>query len=209
MKFAIVLITLLTHVLAQDEFLTKDSPTIEDPSVIEEPSIIETRAKPIKVNSVDGLLDFGYVVKIDGGSAEDFDKALASKELEIDFYESSVIDPNTKLIDLYSRDSSGGGRRLGTCSELTGSGVANDVVLTLNISSFGFNFHVDITCGEDCCARAFECTHTSCKLTCQGGQFIRIRTFSPFISCCMNGRETVFFGSNPTGPCSDQFLCGA
>ena len=94
--------------------------------------------------------------------------------------------------------SPGGYRR--SCPTRTGFGYANDSILTIRI--FGYRFN--IRCGEDCCARQWQCANGQCCWSC-GRYTYTVRT-NHFICCSISGRTVYPF---PSGNCANRFLCAA
>lgn len=157
---------------------------------------------------------------LDGKGLDELREAINKGELEFVLYEEAAINPELKVADLGSNKTAiaaaqkeinavedGKVRRLQqrSCPEALGSGISNNVVLTVTLRLAWFVFRFRFSCGEQCCARMWECTHGRCKLLCQNHRVLEVRTFSPYICCRLNGRETVI----PDGPCFDGLLCSA
>ena len=87
-----------------------------------------------------------------------------------------------------------------SCPTRTGFGYANDSILTIRI--FGYRFN--IRCGEDCCARQWQCANGQCRWSC-GRYTYTVRT-NHFICCSISGRTVYPF---PSGNCANRFLCAA
>jgi len=96
---------------------------------------------------------------------------------------------------------------------VAGPAFANDAVLTVNWEVNGFPFCVRITCGEDCCARQWQCTEDYCTIECGTGPVtgrpvhFRIFRFTFESLCCrIEGRVVQPF---PFGDCFDALLCAS
>lgn len=211
MKVAVIFATLITTVTSQETFATQDTAA--------DALYFPSQGKTIK--SIDQLMDTGIMMEsLDKGGMEALEQALAEGELEFALYEEATLNPELLVIDLGSNQTAikaaqqdidvvedGNVRRLQRrrCPEAPGSGISNNVVLTVTLRFLGFVFRFRFSCGEQCCARMWECTHGRCKLLCQNNRVLEIRTFSPFICCRLDGRETVI----PIGPCFNGLLCSA
>lgn len=211
MKVFAIAVSFLVAVTAQKKIVAPEtSIDIASP----ESSIVVNESEPKRIGSVKDLLDLDFLIEVKEGSIEDLDKAIAGGEVEIQAFKGE-INPDLKFSELGSNQEAaniakkelgaidfGNRRNLqgGFCpSSFTGSGIANNVALFL---SFPWGLFV-ITCGENCCARLWECGDFSCSLLCPNF-FIQVVTFGN--ACCfLWGRETVI----PDGPCFNTVLCSA
>lgn len=202
MKTFAIAVSLLVAVTAQKDIMAPET------------SIVANESAPKAIMSVEDLLNLDFVIEVEEGSIEDLNKAIASGEVEIQAFQGEV-NPDLKLSDLGSDQEASkeaeeeyGAVDFGVRRDLQsrfcprsfpGSGIANNVALFLVFPWGRFR----ITCGENCCARLWECDGFSCSLLCPRF-FIRVFTFGN--ACCfLFGRETVI----PAGPCFNTFLCSA